>query len=201
MRGRCVLAGLFQMDCVAEQKQEWIWYLLGPLLGVVALGLVVVWLVLTYRARLLQALETRHINALKRRLAKIGLSLLSAIWRPHQWCHTHYDICTSSQQFLTQPVLPLHHALAIKACCSQCLKTNHHQHTSTPITLQHEDLGRKRMYASCLPAVPACKHPSQHNQLIQLRPISDWESGQPSSDCEVTFPSSAMGECCVCHGV
>lgn len=74
------------MDCVAEQKREWIWYLLGPLLGLVALGLVVVWLVLTYRARLLQALETRHINALKRRSAL----LLLVVLRPPQ-CVMYID--------------------------------------------------------------------------------------------------------------
>ena len=57
------------MDCVSESEQEWIWYLVGPLLGLAALALAVVWLVLNYRARLLQALETRHILALKRRSA------------------------------------------------------------------------------------------------------------------------------------
>lgn len=57
------------MDCVVGHKREWIWYMIGPLLGAVALALAVVWLVLTYRARLLQAWETRHINALKRRSA------------------------------------------------------------------------------------------------------------------------------------
>ena len=57
------------MDCVSESKREWIWYLIGPLLGVAALALVDVWLVLKYRARLLQAWETRHIHALKSRSA------------------------------------------------------------------------------------------------------------------------------------
>ena len=61
-------AGLFQMDCVAVSKAAWVWDLIGPLLGVGALSLVVAWLVLTYRGRLLQAWETRRINALKRRL-------------------------------------------------------------------------------------------------------------------------------------
>ena len=62
-------AGLFEMDCVVVSKQEWIWYLIGPLLGLAAVAVAVVWLVLTYRARLLEAWETRHIHALKRRSA------------------------------------------------------------------------------------------------------------------------------------
>ena len=64
-----VRAGLFLMDCVSEIKREWIWYLVGPLLGLAALALMIVWLVLNYRARLLQAWETRHIRALKARSA------------------------------------------------------------------------------------------------------------------------------------
>ncbi|DBA88293.1 TPA: hypothetical protein ACH3X1_016534 [Trebouxia sp. C0004] len=62
-------AGFFQMDCIAVTTAKWIWDLIGPLLGVLLLSLLLVWLVLTYRARLLQAWETRHINALKRRHA------------------------------------------------------------------------------------------------------------------------------------
>lgn len=57
------------MDCVVVSKREWIWYLIGPLLGLAAVAVAVVWLVLTYRARLLEAWETRHILALKSRSA------------------------------------------------------------------------------------------------------------------------------------
>jgi len=63
------IAGFFQMDCIAVTSAQWIWDLIGPLLGLLALSLLLVWLVLNYRARLLQAWETRHINALKRRFA------------------------------------------------------------------------------------------------------------------------------------
>ena len=64
------------MDCVAEEKSNWIWDLIGPLLGLAALSLLVVWLILTYRARLLQAWETRHINALKRRSDRVSYCML-----------------------------------------------------------------------------------------------------------------------------
>lgn len=66
---RLCYAGLFEMDCVVVSKREWIWYLIGPLLGLAAIAVAVVWLVLTYRARLLEAWETRHIHALKHRSA------------------------------------------------------------------------------------------------------------------------------------
>ena len=55
------------MDCVKENKSSWLWYLLGPVLGVGVLALAVLWLVLNYRARLLQTWETLRITALKRR--------------------------------------------------------------------------------------------------------------------------------------
>ena len=55
------------MDCVAQHKSSWLWYLLGPIIGVGVLALAVLWLVLNYRARLLQAWETVRITALKRR--------------------------------------------------------------------------------------------------------------------------------------
>ena len=57
------------MDCIAVNKRNWIWDLIGPLLSLAVVSLLVAWLVLTYRARLLQAWETRHIKALKRRFA------------------------------------------------------------------------------------------------------------------------------------
>ena len=60
-------AGLFQMECVAVTRSYWGWYLVGPILGLAALSLLVAWIVLTYRHRLLQVWETRHINSLKRR--------------------------------------------------------------------------------------------------------------------------------------
>ncbi|DBA81176.1 TPA: hypothetical protein ACH3X2_006994 [Trebouxia sp. C0005] len=65
----CVYAGFFQMDCIAVTTAQWIWYLIGLLFGLLALTLLLAWLVFNYRARLLQAWETRHINALKRRNA------------------------------------------------------------------------------------------------------------------------------------
>lgn len=61
------VAGLFQMDCIAVHKPSWIWYLMGPILGLGVLALGVLWLVLNYRARLLQAWENLRILALKRR--------------------------------------------------------------------------------------------------------------------------------------
>ena len=64
-------AGLFQMECVT--RSFWGWYVVGPILGLAVVSLLVVWLVLTYRHRLLQVWETRHINSLKRRSAAVSL--------------------------------------------------------------------------------------------------------------------------------
>lgn len=71
------------MDCVAQQKSNWLWYLLGPVIGVGVLALAVLWLVLNYRARLLQAWESLRITALKRRSVKkhIVMSLSHSITR------------------------------------------------------------------------------------------------------------------------
>lgn len=58
------------MDCVAVPKASWVWYVVGPIVGLGILAVLLVWLILTYRSCLLQAWETMRINALKRRLGR-----------------------------------------------------------------------------------------------------------------------------------
>ena len=55
------------MNCIAVQKPNWGWYLVGPIAGLGALALLIIWLVLRYRHSLLRVWETMHVNSLKRK--------------------------------------------------------------------------------------------------------------------------------------
>ncbi len=106
-------AGFFQMDCIAVTTAQWIWDLIGPLLGLLALSLLLVWLVLTYRARLLQAWETRHINALKRRFARL-LGMTSA---PGVAQHSATGYPQSITSTILCPIRPVHKMCAMQHVC------------------------------------------------------------------------------------
>ena len=129
-----VLVGLFQMDCVAEVKQEWIWYLLGPLLGLAALAVAVLWLVLTYRARLLEAWETRHINALKRRSATPTLLSPSCCRDPCRNRNTKLgmDVMTMvTNMAVVRVAVAVSDTVCLPcvlgACLTQCCNASHQQ--------------------------------------------------------------------------